>query len=134
ALMALSAAMILALNLPAWATAQRPTASLARLNVVDGIIQRAIEEHTIPGAVILIGHDGRVVYRKAYGNRALEPRHELMTVDTIFDLASLTKVVATTPAVMQLVERGRVRLNDPVTKYLPEFGQNGKEDVTVRQL
>jgi uncharacterized protein YbbC (DUF1343 family)/CubicO group peptidase (beta-lactamase class C family) len=130
----LASAMIPALSLPAWATAQKPDASLARLHVVDGIIQRAIEEHTIPGAVLLIGHDGRVVYRKAYGNRALEPRHELMTADTIFDLASLTKVIATTPAVMQLVERGRVRLNDPVAKYLPEFGKNGKEDITVRQL
>ena len=57
-----------------------------------------------------------------------------MTVDTIFDLASLTKVIATTTAMMQLVERGKVRLNDPVAKYLPEFAQNGKEDITVRQL
>src|SRR5246500_4401575 len=119
---------------PVPAMTQKAVGSLARLSVVDGIIQRAIEEHQIPGAVVLIGHDGRVVYRKAYGNRALEPRREPMTVDTIFDLASLTKVVATTPAVMQLVERGRVRLNDPVAKYLPEFGQSGKEDITVRQL
>ena len=57
-----------------------------------------------------------------------------MTVDTIFDLASLTKVIATTTAMMQLVERGKVRLNDPVAKYIPEFAQNGKEDITVRQL
>jgi CubicO group peptidase (beta-lactamase class C family) len=57
-----------------------------------------------------------------------------MTLDTIFDLASLTKVIATTPAVMQLVEQGKVRLNDPVAKYLPEFAENGKEDITVRQL
>ena len=120
--------------MPVSARTQKPVGSLARLSVVDGIIQRAIDEHQIPGAVVLIGHDGRVVYRKAYGNRALEPRREPMTVDTIFDLASLTKVVATTPAVMQLVERGRVRLNDPVAKYLPEFAQNGKEDITVRQL
>jgi len=75
-----------------------------------------------------------VIYRKAYGSRALEPRRELMTLDTIFDLASLTKVIVTTTAVMQLVEQGKVRLNDPVAKYLPEFAQNGKEDVTVRQL
>src|SRR5207302_2141952 len=81
-----------------------------------------------------IGHDGRVVYRKAYGNRALEPRREQMTVDTVFDLASLTKVIATTPSVMQLVQGGKVRLNDPVAKYLPEFAQNGKEDITLRQL
>jgi uncharacterized protein YbbC (DUF1343 family)/CubicO group peptidase (beta-lactamase class C family) len=57
-----------------------------------------------------------------------------MTVDTIFDIASLTKVVATTTAVMQLFEQGKVKMNDPVAKYLPEFGQNGKQDITVRQL
>src|SRR5579864_6883614 len=57
-----------------------------------------------------------------------------MTLDTIFDLASLTKVIATTTAVMQLVEQGKIRLNDPVAKYLPDFAQNGKEDITIRQL
>jgi uncharacterized protein YbbC (DUF1343 family)/CubicO group peptidase (beta-lactamase class C family) len=82
----------------------------------------------------VVGHNGHVIYRKAYGNRALEPRREPMTLDTIFDLASLTKVIATTTAVMQLVEHGKVRLNDPVAKYLPEFAQNGKDDVTIRQL
>ena len=113
---------------------QKPVTSLARLSVVDSIVQHAIDEHQIPGAVVLIGHDGKVVYRKAFGNRSLEPRRELMTVDTIFDLASLTKVIATTTSVMQLVERGKVRISDTVVKYLPEFGQNGKEDITVRQL
>ena len=84
--------------------------------------------------MLIVGHDGAVIYRKAYGARALEPRREVMTLDTVFDLASLTKVIATTTAVMQLVEQGKVRLNDPVAKYLPEFAQNGKEDITVRQL
>ena len=86
---------------------QKPVTSLARLSVVDSIVQHAIDEHQIPGAVVLIGHDGKVVYRKAFGHRSLEPRREMMTVDTIFDLASLTKVIATTTAVMQLVERVR---------------------------
>ncbi len=109
-------------------------ASLARFAAVDAIIDQAISDGNIPGAVLVVGHDGRVVYRKAYGSRALEPRHEPMTLDTIFDLASLTKVIVTATAVMQLVERGEVRLNDPVAKYLPDFAQNGKEDITVRQL
>jgi len=104
------------------------------LPAVDAVIQKAISDGTIPGAVLIVGHDGRVIYRKAYGSRALEPRREAMTLDTIFDLASLTKVIVTTTAVMQLEERGMVRLNDPVAKYLPEFGQNGKEDITLRQL
>ncbi len=105
-----------------------------QLGNVDSIINQAVTEGSIPGAVLIVGHSGKVVYRKAYGERALEPRREPMTVDTIFDLASLTKVIATTTAVMQLVEQGKVRLNDPVAKYLPEFAQNGKEDITVRQL
>jgi uncharacterized protein YbbC (DUF1343 family)/CubicO group peptidase (beta-lactamase class C family) len=105
-----------------------------RLAVLDGIVQDAIHDGQIPGAVLLVWHDGQVVYRKALGSRSLEPRHELMTVDTIFDLASLTKVVATTTAVMQLVQKGQLRVNDPVVKYIPEFGQNGKDDITIRQL
>jgi uncharacterized protein YbbC (DUF1343 family)/CubicO group peptidase (beta-lactamase class C family) len=120
---------------PATATtnAKRPVTA-AHLSAVDAVIEQAIHENQIPGAVLLVGHDGQVIYRKAYGSRALEPRREPMTLDTIFDLASLTKVVVTTTAVMQLMERGKVRLNDPVAKYLPEFAQNGKEDITVRQL
>src|SRR5450432_3970264 len=113
---------------------QPVTQAGSTLSVVDPIIQDAIQDHKIPGAVLLVGHGGKVVYRKAYGSRALEPRREAMTLDTVFDLASLTKVIATTTAVMQLVEQGKVRLNDPVAKYLLEFAQNGKEDITVRQL
>ena len=92
-----------------------------RLASVDAVIEQAIQDGNIPGAVLVVGHNGKVIYRKAYGNRALEPRREPMTLETIFDLASLTKVVATTTAVMKLVEQGKVRLNDPVAKYLPEF-------------
>jgi len=113
--------------------AKSPVPAL-RLGDVDAVIRQAIREQQIPGAVLIVGHDGHVIYRKAYGWRALEPHREVMTLDTIFDLASLTKVVVTTTAGMQLVEQGKVRLNDPVAKYLPEFGQNGKEDITLRQL
>jgi uncharacterized protein YbbC (DUF1343 family)/CubicO group peptidase (beta-lactamase class C family) len=109
-------------------------AAAPHLEAVDAVINAAIHDATIPGAVLVVGHDGRVIYRKAYGARALEPRREVMTPDTIFDVASLTKVIVTTTAVMQLVEKGKVRLNDPVAKYLPEFAQNGKDDITVRQL
>jgi len=97
-------------------------------------VQDAIHEGQIPGAVLLVWHNGEVVYRKALGSRSLEPRHEIMTVDTIFDLASLTKVVATTTAVMQLAQKGQLRVNDPVAKYIPEFAQNGKDEITIRQL
>lgn len=108
--------------------------SIGALNVVDGIVKRAIEDHEIPGAVVLIGHNGRVVYRRAFGHRSLEPTVEAMTVDTIFDMASLTKCIATGMSVMRLIETGLVRLNDPVAKYVPEFAANGKEQITIRQL
>ena len=104
------------------------------LGGVDGIVQEAIRDGQIPGAVLLVGHDGEIIYRKAFGERALEPRREAMTEDTIFDVASLTKVIATTTAVMQLAEKGQIRVNDPVVKYIPEFAENGKEEITVREL
>ena len=113
---------------------QKPSSPPSRLSGLDAIIEDAIRDGQIPGAVLLVGHDGQVVYRKAFGNRSLEPRREAMTVDTIFDMASLTKVLATTAAVMQLVGKGEIKDNDPVAKYIPEFAQNGKEDVTVREL
>ena len=80
---------------------------------LDTVIGDAIREDRIPGAVLLIGHQGKVVYRKAYGNRSLSPTREPMTADTIFDVASLTKVVATTSCMMKLVEQGRVGVDEP---------------------
>ena len=99
----------------------------------DQAINQAVHEGLIPGAVLLVGHDGQTVYRKAYGERALIPNREPMTADTIFDAASLTKVIATTPSVMKLFDQGKIRLNDPVTKYLPEF-QDGHSNITIRNL
>jgi uncharacterized protein YbbC (DUF1343 family)/CubicO group peptidase (beta-lactamase class C family) len=101
---------------------------------IDALMQQAIAKKDIPGGVVLIGHNGRVVYRKAFGWRSLEPTREAMTVDTIFDMASLTKCIVTATSVMQMISDGRVRLNDPVAAYLPEFAQNGKGDITVREL
>ena len=89
--------------------------------------------HT-PGAVILVGTQDRVVYKRAFGQRTCVPRPTPMTTDTVFDLASMTKVVATTTAVMQLVDANRLRLDDPAAKYWPEFAANGKGGITIRQL
>ncbi len=102
--------------------------------LLDAIMEQSVAAGNIPGGVLLVGHDGQVIYRKAFGSRALEPVREPMAVDTIFDLASLTKCIATTTSIMQLVEEGRVRLNDPVAAYLPEFAKNGKKDITIREL
>ena len=100
---------------------------------LDQLIEDAVRRDAMPGAVLLVGQNGRIVYQKAYGRRALVPQKEDMTLDTIFDCASLTKVVATSASVMKLVEQGKIRLNDRVTTYLPKF-QNGKSDITVRLL
>ena len=102
-------------------------------STLDAVVDAAVRDGLIPGAVLVVGHNGRIVHRKAYGNRALVPSREAMTVDTIFDIASLTKVVATTPSLMKLFEQGKLRINDPVTAYLPEF-QGGRSDITVRDL
>jgi uncharacterized protein YbbC (DUF1343 family)/CubicO group peptidase (beta-lactamase class C family) len=100
---------------------------------LDVSTEQAIKDGLIPGAVIVIGHDGKIVHRKAYGSRAIVPSREAATVDTIYDVASLTKVIATTPAIMKLFEQGKIRPDDPVTSYLPEF-QGGKSAITVRDL
>src|SRR6266567_1742233 len=122
-------------------SAQLPTASPSAVGVsserlarIDRVVQSSIDKKELPGAVVLVGRHGRVVWRKSYGARAVEPQREPMTVDTIFDLASLTKIVATATSMMILIERGEVSLADPVALYIPEFGKNGKERITVEQL
>ena len=101
---------------------------------IDRIVAQAIEAKKFPGAVVIVGHHGHIVFHRAYGNRSLIPQPEAMSEDTVFDVASLTKVLCTTTAVMQLYQQGRFVLNDPVAKYLPEFAANGKGDITIRQL
>ncbi len=106
----------------------------AELQNIDQAVNAAIGGGEIPGAVVLVARRGRIAYFKAFGHRALVPQTEAMTTDTIFDMASLTKVTATTPAVMLLVERGLIRLDDKVKRYLPKFVGGGKDAITVRQL
>jgi len=101
---------------------------------MDAIIEEGIAQKKLPGAVVLVGRKGKVVWQKAYGARALEPSREPMSVDTIFDLASLTKVIATATSIMILVERGKVRLSDPISVYIPELKGEGREKITVEQL
>ena len=105
-----------------------------RLEPIAEIVEKAVRDGKMPGAVVLVGNQEKVVYRRAFGNRTLEPEKIPMTVDTIFDLASLTKVVATTTAVMQLAEQGKLDIEAPVVRYWPAFGVKGKRKITVRQL
>jgi len=120
-----------------------PTSDFA---TVSKLINDAIAAHRLPGAVVVIGHGGKVVFHQAYGTRKLagEPGldgspapAEPMTEDTIFDLASLTKCLATATAVMQLYEEGKLRFDDPVQQYLPDFNTANdpqRAKVTVRML
>jgi len=116
------------------APAGLPVVEDYRFGRIDGIVRQEVAAGHIPGAVILVGHQGKIVYRKAFGLRAVEPRPQGLTPNTVFDIASLTKVVATTTAIMQLADQGRLRLDEPAAKYWPEFGQNGKSRITLRQL
>lgn len=104
------------------------------LSAIGVLAQSEIQAGRIPGAVVLVGNRTETLYREAFGQRALKPVPLPMGVDTHFDLASLTKVVATTTAIMQLVEQWKLRLDQPVAKYWPSFAANGKNAITVRHL
>ena len=108
--------------------------SLSVLTTVDDVINVSIANKDTPGAVLLVAHKGQIIYKKAYGNRMVEPHIEKMTVDTIFDMASLTKPTATASGIMILAEEGKLNVNDTVCKYIPDFGQRGKENVTLVNL
>ncbi|MGR8930524.1 MAG: exo-beta-N-acetylmuramidase NamZ domain-containing protein [Gammaproteobacteria bacterium] len=105
-----------------------------RLRRLDEVAKQEMMAGHIAGAVILVGHRGKIVYRKAFGHRTLRSGPEAMEVDTVFDLASLTKVVATTTAIMQLVENKKLDLDQPVARYWPDFNKNAKQHITLRQL
>src|SRR5437016_13567372 len=108
--------------------------SAERLARMDSIIRESIEKKELPGAVVLVARHEKVVWRKAYGARAIEPQRETMTTDTIFDLASLTKVVATTTSIMILIEQGKIRLSDPVVQFIPEMKGEGRDAITIEHL
>ena len=105
-----------------------------RLEKLDAITLEHIEKKQFPGAVILVARKGGIVYRKAFGDRTVSPSPSPLEVDTIFDMASLTKIMPTAVAIMILVEEGRLSLSDPVSKHINRFSQYGKHRVTVRQL
>ncbi len=101
---------------------------------IDALVARALTEHRMPGAVVVIGRKDGVLFRRAYGQRALLPAPAPMTENTIFDQASLTKPIVTATLIQLLVERGRLDLDDRVALYLPEFKSHGKAAITIRQL
>jgi uncharacterized protein YbbC (DUF1343 family) len=106
----------------------------SRLSRIDAVVEEAISSKAVPGAVVLVGRRGYVVYARAFGRRATDPQDEPMTRDTAFDMASLTKPVATATSVMVLVEQGKLRLDDRLGRLLPEFDNHKKGGITVEQL
>jgi SSS family transporter len=128
---------------PSQPSTPNPAPTAPDFSAASAAINSAIAQKKLPGAVLLVGHNGKVVFEHAYGVRkyAGEPgldgkpsAAEPMTLDTIFDMASLTKCLVTATAVMQLVEQGKIDVDAPVITYLPEFAANGKEKVTIREL
>nr|WP_155669052.1 serine hydrolase domain-containing protein [Ornithinibacillus caprae] len=97
-------------------------------------MQKEINLEHIPGAVVNVSHKGEVILQEAIGNRVVYPEKAPMQLDTVFDLASLTKVIATLPVILKLMDEGEVRLDDRIGYFLPDFAQNGKEKVTIRHL
>lgn len=106
----------------------------AKLDEIDAVVQASIDERQLPGAVLIVVRQGKIAFRKAYGLRARQPAEVRMTPDTVFDLASLTKPLATATSVMLLREQGKLKLSDRVAQHLPDFGQNGKDAITIEHL
>ena len=105
-----------------------------RLQQIDTLVSEGIEAGKMPGCVICFGRHGKIAWLKAYGNKRLEPETEAMTADTLFDMASITKPVATATSIMKLIEMGKLRLNQAVVDIFPEFAPHGKDAITVRDL
>ncbi len=104
------------------------------LDRIDDIVAEQIERKKLPGCVVLIGRQGKIAFARAYGHRRLMPSPEEMTLDTVFDMASITKPTATATSIMLLVERGKIRLRAPVVEYIPEFAPHGKHRITIEDL
>jgi serine-type D-Ala-D-Ala carboxypeptidase len=101
---------------------------------VESAFSAAVDQGIFPGAVVLAAKDDCVVFERAFGFRSLVPEKTSLELSTVFDLASLTKPLATTAALMMLVGEGKIRIDDPVTRFLPGFGMHGKGGTTIRQL
>ncbi|WP_345324058.1 serine hydrolase domain-containing protein [Novipirellula rosea] len=137
-LLAISLLAISLIAVPSFASEPGPAKPSAlksdAFESIDDLVNKAIAENKLPGAVVVIGYQGDLVFQRAYGHRQIEPTPIPMTVDTVFDLASLTKPIATATSVMTLIDQGRIDLEDTVSQHLPEFGNHGKEGITIKQL
>lgn len=101
---------------------------------VEKFINESIANSSFPGAVLLVGNRDSIIYQKAFGHFTYDKNSQEVSTSTIYDLASLTKVIATTTAIMLLVDRKMISLDDKVITYIPEFRDNGKDGITIRNL
>jgi CubicO group peptidase (beta-lactamase class C family) len=128
--------VILLLSLCTIPGCQRPAEKVPKkaLNSIDQVVREEIEKGSFPGAVILVGQGQEILYRRAFGDQVTTPSQEAMNEDTVFDIASLTKPVATAASIMILRDRGKIDLSDHAGKYLPAFACEGKEIATIEHL
>lgn len=108
--------------------------SAERLEGIASLVKQGIDEGKMPGCVVCFGRGGKIAYLNAFGDRKLPPESEAMTTDTVFDMASITKPVATATSIMKLVEDGHLRLEDKVISIFPEFAPNGKDAITIKHM
>lgn len=101
---------------------------------IEEYIESEVQQSTIPGAVLLFERKGSPIYQKSFGKRALVPKSESITLDTIYDTASLTKILVTAPAILQLVEQGKLEITKPVSEYIPEFVGETRSKITLHHL
>ncbi|MCE1166298.1 MAG: serine hydrolase, partial [Bacteroidetes bacterium] len=101
---------------------------------IDDLVNRAITDKYFPGAQLLIGSSGSIIYEKCYGKYTYDEDSNPVSESSLYDLASVTKVIATTSAVMKLYDEGKIKLEDKVSDYLPDFACNGKDNITVKNL
>ncbi|MCW5889627.1 MAG: beta-lactamase family protein [bacterium] len=114
--------------------APRPDRRPRDFGAAAEVLEQAVRAGAFPGTVILVAQGGEIVWHAAFGHRSLDPERMPMRPDMVFDLASLTKPLATTVALMRLVRDGKVRLDDRITRFVPNFGVHGKTHVTIRQV
>jgi CubicO group peptidase (beta-lactamase class C family) len=103
-------------------------------DIVDELMDKAVEDSVFPGGVLLVSKDGKVFYNKAFGNFTYDENSKPIQRNTIFDLASLSKVIGTTNAAMKLVDENKLNLESPVSTYLPQFNSKGKDKVLIKNL
>lgn len=101
---------------------------------INRLIQDAIDQSIIPGAIISVSYNNKIIFEKKFGNRTLYPIKSPMKLNTIFDVASLTKVVATLPAILKLMDDKIINLTDPISLYIPILGQRGKDEIQIKHL